>query len=177
MYVYTMFDFIFNNNIDVALLLVSLFATLLTSYLTLKELSLLDSTSYKVVKFQSKVDIIIGIISFTLLFVFGISLITNVIINGMNYPKILIGSFIVIIYIYVIYTNCIYKKDEVFKIIRIDKLGDKLFLLSLENNDEGLIDYYIDNKDNVKKGKLYKCSYNKFNKRVIKIINEVVDVK
>ena len=38
MYTYTMFDFMFNNNLDVALLLVSLFATLLTSYLTLKSL-------------------------------------------------------------------------------------------------------------------------------------------
>ena len=177
MYTYTMFDFMFNNNLDVALLLVSLFATLLTSYLTLKELSLLDGKTYKMVKFQSRVDSIIGIISCTLLFVFGVSLLVNTSLHGLNYSKLLIGVAIAILYLYIIYMNFINRKIEVFKIISIDKISDKVYSITLENKEEGLVEMYSTTKDNIKKSKFYKCSYNKFNKQVLKILNEVIDVK
>ena len=176
MYMYTIYDFIINNNLDVALMLVSVFATILTSYLSLKEIGLLESNSYKVVKFQSRIDSIIGLVSFTLLLIFGIALIVNSFINTMNYSKLLIGLSIVFLYIYVIYVNFLYKKEYVFKIVSIDKLGDKLFLVTLDNKTTGLVEMYVDNKNGIKKDKSYKCYYNNLNKRLIKIINEVVDV-
>ena len=176
MYMYTMYDFIINNNLDVALMLISVFATILTSYLSLKEIGLLESNSYKVVKFQSRIDSIIGVVSFTLLLVFGISLIANNFINGMNYSKLLIGVSIVILYTYIIYINFLHKKEYVFKIIGIDKIGDKLFLVTLDNKTTGLVEMYLDNKNGIKKNKSYKCYYNNYNKRMVKILNEVVDV-
>ena len=177
MYMYTLFDFMFNNNLDVALMLVSLFATILTSYLTLKELSLLESENYKVVKFQSRVDSIIGMVSFTLLLAFGISLIVNTSLNTFDYSKVLIGSAIIVLYLYVIFMNYIYRGECVFKIIDVEKVNDKLYIITLENESEGLLEMYLKEKINIKKNKNYKCVYNKYNKRVLKILNEVVDVK
>ena len=60
----------------------------------------IDINDYKIIKFQRKIDGLIGILSFTLLFLFGIALIVNSSVISFNYTKMFVGISIIFFYIY-----------------------------------------------------------------------------
>lgn len=172
----TLYDFMMTGELDMVLLLISLFASLITSFIILKEMSLIQLNDYKIIRFQRKIDGIIGIISFTLLFLFGIALIVNASVVSFNYAKMFIGISIIFFYIYVIYYYIFNKSIYVFKLINITKVNDKLFLFQFENKEQGLKEYYFDKKEGFKKNKSYKVSYSKANNNIHKILGEVIEV-
>ena len=176
-YVCTLYEFMMNNSLDMVLLLIGVFASLISSYIIFKEISMLDINDYKIIKFQRKIDGIIGLFSFTLLFLFGISLIVNSTLTTINYPKMIFGIAIVVFYGYVLYFYMFKRFIYVFKLISITKITDKLYVLSFENKEQGLHDYYTNDKDAYKKGKSYKVAFSKANNNISKILNEVVEVE
>ena len=174
---YSIYEFMFNNHFDTVLLIIGLFTSILSSYFGLKEFALLDTNSSFIKKLQSRIDSLIGVFSYTLLFFFGVSILVNSLINTIDYTKIFVGSCIIFLYLYVVYINFIYKQEEVFKLIDINKLDEKLYVITLNNDKIGLIDYYTNSKEGYKKNKVYKCKYNKYNNKITKVINEVYEVK
>ena len=172
----TLYEFMMNGELDMVLLLIGLFASLISSFIILKEMSLIDLNDYKIIKFQRKIDGIIGIISFTLLFLFGVALIINSSVISFNYTKMFVGISIIFFYIYVIYYYVFNKNIYVFKLVSITKINDKLYLLQFENKEQGLQDYYFNTKDGFKKNKSYKVSFSKANNNIHKVLGEVIEV-
>jgi hypothetical protein len=175
-YVSTIYEFAMNGELDMILLLIGVFASLISSFIIFKEMSLLEIRDYKIIKFQRIIDGIIGVLSFTFLLLFGIALIINSSVISINYTKMLVGIAIIIFYIYVIYYYIFRKDIYVFKLISITKIKDKLYLYQFENKEQGLQDFYLDNKEKYKKNKSYKVSFSKANNNISKILGEVIEV-
>lgn len=172
----TLVDYAFSNNLDVIFLMIGLFGTLISSFFILKEVGLIETKNYRLLKFQKKVDVYIGLISFTLLLMFGLSLIFNSVKNTMSAPRVFIGSSIIVLYFYVIYACFIEKKEYVCVVKDILKVSDNAYLVLLYNKELDINEFYVKDKKGLKKDKLYKVKYNKTSKCVTKILNEVIEV-
>ena len=175
-YTCTIFDFMLHNKLDMVLLLIGVFSTIISSFFALKEFSLLDIKNKNIIKLQKKVDALIGIFSFTLLFLFGVALIVNSILFKMDFSKLLLGIMFVSFYVYVIYYYVIQKKVYVCTISDITKVSDDLYLVLFNNKEIGVNEYYVKDKKGLKKDKSYKVYYSNANKCITRILNEVIEV-
>ncbi len=173
----TLYEYIFTGSFDTVILLIGIFASIISSFILFKSILFIDKEEYSLIRLQERVDAIIGLISFTLLFLFGITLIANTFVKGMNYPKLLIGVSLVVAYLYVIYYYFIQKKEYECKVIDITKMNDKLYCVTVENKEIGLHEMYYKTKPDIKKNTVYKCYYNKGCKILTNIDKEVVEVK
>ena len=176
-YVSTLYEFMMQNSLDTVLLLIGAFASLISSFIILKEIGLLDIHDYKIIRFQRKIDGFIGLFSFTLLFLFGIALVVNSTLTTINYPKVIFGIAIILFYSYVLYYYMFKRFIYLFKLESITKVNDKLYILSFENEKQGLQDYYTNTKEGFKKGKSYKVAFSKANNNISKVISEVIEVE
>lgn len=170
-YLTTIYAYAFNNELDVVLLLVGLFSTLISSFVILKTFALMDSKNHKLIKLQHKVDAIVGLFSFTLLFLFGVALIINNFYLSFNVGKLIIGIMLVLFYLYIIYYYFFTRKKEVFILTDITKVN-KYYKLSFKNDKLGTKEVYVKDKDKYKKDKSYICSYSEIYNDITKIISE-----
>ena len=176
-YTSTVYEYIFTNSFDTVLLLIGIFASIISTFVVLKSILFIDKEDYLLIKLQERVDAFIGIISFTLLLLFGIALVVNTFVNNMVYSKLLIGVAIIITYLYVIYYYFIQKKLYVCNVIDVTKMKDKLYCVTVENKDLGIKEIFYKKDPMIKKNKLYNCYYNKGCNVLVKITNEVIEVK
>ncbi len=173
----TLFEYMINNNLDTVLLLIGVFVTIISLFVLFKSIMFIDKEDYTIIRLQNRVDAIIGILSFTLLLLFGVSLLVNSFINTMSYSKVLIAVAIIIIYVYVLYYYLFSKKQYPCKVVEIAKMNDKLYCVTLEHKDLGLKEVYYKTKPNLTKNKVYNCSYSNGLKLITKISNQIVEVK
>lgn len=175
-YISTIFDFMFTGNLDTVLLLIGIFGSSISGFIIMKEFSLIEFKNAKVLMIQRTIDSIIGLFSFTLLLLFGVSLIVNSLNTPINLIKLLVGVFIVLFYLYVVYFYVLNKKVYVCKLVDISKINDNLYLIMFDNKDLGIKDIYVKDKKGLKKDKSYKVFYSNSCKCITKIINEVIEV-
>jgi hypothetical protein len=147
MYVNTLYDFVINSNIDTVLLLVGVFISIISIF-----------------------------ILFKLLFLLGIALIINAFIDSLSYSKLILGSSIVSMYLYIVYYYFIQKSVVMFKVEDMYKLNNDLYMVILYNKDIGKVETY-ELKSKLKKNKTYKCLYNKGSNMILRISNEVIEVE
>ena len=176
-YTSTLYGYMLNNELDTVLLLIGLFVSLISSFILFKSFILIDKEDYLLYKLHDRIDSIIGVISCTLLFLFGISLIVNSTLHEISYSKILIGSAIVLSFIFTIYYYFISSKVYNCKVIEIEHINKKFYCITLDNKELGIKEYYVKDKKDIKKNKTYKCFYSPGSKIITKIIGEVVEVK
>jgi hypothetical protein len=176
MYVNTLYDFVINSNIDTVLLLVGVFISIISIFILFKLIGLIDKEDIRLLKFQKRIDAYIGLISFTLLFLLGIALIINAFIDSLSYSKLILGSSIVSMYLYIVYYYFIQKSVVMFKVEDMYKLNNDLYMVILYNKDIGKVETY-ELKSKLKKNKTYKCLYNKGSNMILRISNEVIEVE
>ena len=171
MYLTTVYAYAFNNDLDLVLLLVGLISTIISSFVILKTAALIDFKSHKLIKLQSKVDAIVNIFSFTLLFIFGVALIINSVNNNMNVGKLIVGVGLSIFYVYVLYYSLFARIKETFELVDITKYN-KVYKLSFENKEHGSKNIYVKDKGNYEKGSKYICLYSVMFNDITKIVKE-----
>lgn len=176
MYINTLYDYIINSNLDTVLLLIGVFTTIISIFILFKLIGLIDKDDIKVLKFQKRIDAYIGIISFTLLFLFGIALVINSFIGTLSYSKLILGASLVCMYLYIFYYYFLQNSIVIFKIEDMYKISDDIYMITLYNKDIGKVETYETN-NKLKKNKSYKCLYNKGSNVILKISNEVIEVQ
>lgn len=175
-YLTTVYAYAFNNDLDLVLLLVGLFSTIISSFVILKTFALMEVKNHKLIKLQKKVDAIVNIFSFTLLFIFGVTLIISSVKNNMNVGKMIVGIGLVLLYLYVLYYSLFARIITTFKISDITKYN-KVYLISLENKELGIREVYVKDKSKYKKGSEYNCSYSVMFNDIVKIKEEIKEDK
>ncbi|MBR6073012.1 MAG: hypothetical protein IKP76_01645 [Bacilli bacterium] len=175
-YLTTVYAYAFNNDLDLVLLLVGLFSTIISSFVILKTFALMEVKNHKLIKLQKKVDAIVNIFSFTLLFIFGVALIISSVKNNMNVGKMIVGIGLVLLYLYVLYYSLFARIITTFKISDITKYN-KVYLISLENKELGIREVYVKDKSKYKKGSEYNCSYSVMFNDIVKIKEEIKEDK
>ena len=175
-YLTTVYAYAFNNDLDLVLLLVGLFSTIISSFVILKTFALMEVKNHKLIKLQKKVDAIVNIFSFTLLFIFGVALIISSVKNNMNVGKMIVGIGLVLLYLYVLYYSLFARIITTFKISDITKYN-KVYLISLENKELGIRELYVKDKSKYKKGSEYNCSYSVMFNDIVKIKEEIKEDK
>ena len=175
-YLTTVYAYAFNNDLDLVLLLVGLFSTIISSFVILKTFALMEVKNHKLIKLQKKVDAIVNIFSFTLLFIFGVALIISSVKNNMNVGKMIVGIGLVLLYLYVLYYSLFARIITTFKISDITKYN-KVYIISLENKELGIREVYVKDKSKYKKGSEYNCSYSVMFNDIVKIKEEIKEDK
>ena len=171
-YLTTLYTYAFKGDLDVVLLLIGLFGTIISSFVVLKTFALLAFKDFKLIKLQKKVDAVIGLFSFTLLFLFGLSLIISTMNTSINVGKLIVGIGLVVFYLYIIYYYFLARSKVIFELLDITKVNDKYYMLSFGNDKLGTKEVYVKNKDNYKKGEFYYCRYSDVFNDITKVLNK-----
>ena len=171
-YCATVYQYALNGNLDVVFVIGGLLASLISSFIILKTFALMDLKGILFNRIQKRIDAIIGLFSFTLLFIFGIALIVNYIKVTPNIAKIILGIGICVFYLYIFYYYVLNKKRYLFTLKDITKINDKSYLFTFENEKQGNKEYYVKKKEGYTKGKKYICSYSTLFNDISRIIKE-----
>lgn len=175
MYVNNLYEYMINNNLDTVLLLIGVFVSIISIFIIFKLLGLIDKEDVKLLKFQKRIDAYIGLLSFSLLFLLGIALMVNSFIGLLSYSKLILGTSLVCMYIYILYYYFLQRSVMIFKVEDMYKIKEDLYMVIFYNKEVGKVETY-ESKNTLKKNKSYKCLYNKGSNIILKISNEVIEV-
>lgn len=172
LYIGCLNTFIIENNLNTIILLISVCAIIILSFIILKNIINIDKNNSKLYNINKKSDLYHNYFSLIISLIFAIYLIIYAIIYT-KYIYLIISIFIIILFIYFTYISFfIYKKEE-FQLIDIIEIQEnRVYKLVFSNKEFGLINYYTNN-NKYKLNCTYICSYNK----KIKIINKIINIK
>lgn len=208
-YLNALMNYAFYNVLNTPQFTGGIIACLILGFIIFHLLGSVRPLSASKLNYESKVIPYFSYYSFTILLLFGISLIINSITNEVNVFTVFAGCGIIILFLYITTVYMIIRKKEVFTLVSIDeieeddlkypkedeeedenkeeelelpKMKDKknpnvvnrktVKCLTFENEDIGLIEYYVDDH-HYEADKKYTVIYNPKLKVIYKILNEV----
>lgn len=176
LYVMSLYNLAISGNMTDPLMLMSLLFSIIFSFISIHLIVKNLPVSAKLLNFKNRVISVIGYISIILFTLFGVSLFINMMITEFDVMKFFISIGTILLFTYATYIMFIYKEVKVFNLFSIEKEG-KVYLLSFSSDDDEIAEVYVNSKKEYKENKNYSVLYNKYMKLIVKIKNEVIDIK
>lgn len=177
-YFYALFKLISTGTFDGLWLLIGLLSLFISIFILLFNLPKKIKNSKFILNLENKSSSLFSYISAVILFFFGISLTITYTIHEYKMLPFFIGIIIIITFLYATYMFFFDREKVVFQVLNKDAVdGTKLYCVDLVNDELGLIEYYTKDPSKLLREKSYSFYYNKYTNRVLKEVNEVIDIQ
>lgn len=177
-YIIGLVNYVITSNLNVVLILITIAVNIISTFIMQYNLPKKIKNNLLILNLENKSNALSNYCSLILLTFFGISLLLDSIINEFDLLSLIVGIIILIVCLYENYIIMFKKDTIVFQVFDIEDYEDtKFYCVSLVNDDYGMLEYYTDNIGNIKMEHNYHCLISPYSKRVLKITNEVIDVK
>lgn len=173
LYILTLTSFISTTNLDTITLTITIFINIIITYLLPKLLIKCFDDSILLLNRRSSFNLIHSYLSFMFITLFGISLVLNSIVSNLNVIYLIIGSVIIILFVFVTITQFFCVKVCIFTLEDIIEIKKRVHCLILKDENNNEYEVYVSNKDRFKISNKYECKYNKNTNRIQKIIKEI----
>jgi hypothetical protein len=170
MFISNIFEFMITNELNIIVILITVFLILICSLFLPQSLYDLFKRNKFIRNLDIRSNLFISYVSILLLFLFGISLIVNITLFDFSIFKCIVGISLILIFIYFNYYIFTFK-ETVLEVMDVS-IEDNLNCITFIDDKDNLIEYYT--KDiNIKSDTHYKVLYNKNTRWVKKIIGIV----
>ena len=177
-YFYALFKLISTGTFDGLWLLIGLLSLFISIFILLFNLPKKIKNSKFILNLENKSSSLFSYISAVILFFFGLALTITYTIHEYKMLPFFIGIIIIITFLYATYMFFFDREKVVFQVLNKDAVdGTKLYCVDLVNDELGLIEYYTKDPSKLLREKSYSFYYNKYTNRVLKEVNEVIDIQ
>ena len=177
-YFYALFKLISTGTFDGLWLLIGLLSLFISIFILLFNLPKKIKNSKFILNLENKSSSLFSYISAVILFFFGLALTITYTIHEYKMLPFFIGIIIIITFLYATYMFFFDREKVVFQVLNKDEVdGTKLYCVDLVNDELGLIEYYTKDPSKLLREKSYSFYYNKYTNRVLKEVNEVIDIQ
>lgn len=176
LYIMSLIDFIINNDLDIILISLGAFISIIISFFVLKVFIRDNRHIPAIMNMDERSSSIHGYFSFIIMFLFGLSLVLNSIIFKINIFNLTIGLIVIVLFIFITIEYIIKSSKIILLLIDIDDIDSSFRLLVFEDESGGIYQYYVSKKHTYILNKHYLCKIQKSSKYIKKIIKEVIEI-
>lgn len=176
LYVVSLVSYIVMNSFDVLLTSVTAFISIVVSFFVIKIFIRDNEHIAFVMNLDRRSSLIHGYFSFFIMFLFGISLITNSFVHSYNLANLAIGFMFILLFLYVTFESVLKSQKQVLKLVDIDDIDENLDRLVFEDKTNQEYEYYVRKNSIYNVNKDYLCKIGKSSKLIKKIEKEVIDI-
>ena len=171
-FIMNLINFIILNELDILLFTGTIFINIISSFFILKLFIKNNEESAFFMNLDQNFSIVYGFFSFCLMFIFGLFLIINSVVNEINIYYLSIGIILVVFFIFLTFMYFIKQEKRELILSNIDEFNESLNLLSFKSDDY-LYKIYVSKKEEYIENKKYLCLINKSTNRIKKIKKEI----
>ncbi len=177
LFIMSLFNFITINEFDIVLISTTMFLNLILSFLISHLLIKTSKNNSRILlNLENRFLSIFGFYSFNIIVLFGLALIINSLIFQVNIFNLVIGSMIIIFYIWIFFSYIVINKNKVLNITVVDKINNYIDLLYLSDETQEY-ELYVKHDETYTEGSSFLCKFNPMSKEVRKIIKRVIEVE
>lgn len=171
LYIMNLYNFIVFNDLDIIILISTLFINIVFSYVLLKLLIKHNEIYPTILNIDEFFSLYYGYITFLELFLLAIGLILNSIVNSINIYYLTTGILIMLLFFYITYEYIIQSSKVYLTLESINPYNKHVNLLYFKD-DKDFYQIYRSASITYEEDKRYLCLINKGTKRIKRIVKE-----